>query len=201
MPRLSSKRKIRARVGDESLDEFLARTLPPGQTKHAQCFTAALKDARARYDRYVARKKEWWSYTARKARLHNITWHARQLASRLSELDIVSRDDIARRTDPKEIETLLGSLSLLGREMMELVNDTQKNGKPRDLAEERWIVEVADIYEKAFRDPASANRQIFCRLLELSRPSSFPRYGKLNPRQIKRTLERRREADQAIAIR
>jgi hypothetical protein len=124
--------------------------------------------------------------------LKKIRGLASALASSLSELDVISRDDLERRSKPKEIEALIGSLGFLCKEMSELEKHTQGNGTPRDLAEERWIVEVADIYENAFGQPAGANRVAFCRLLELSRPSSLPRYGKLNPRQIKRALERRK---------
>jgi hypothetical protein len=163
-------------------------------------FTTALEEAGARYDRYAAKRDEWWNYADRKSRLKKITDLASALAANLCELDVLSRDDLARRADPKAIETLIGSLSLLGNEMASLVKRAQDNGAPRDLAEERWIVEVAEIYENAFGQSAGANRVVFCRLLELSRPSSLPRYGKLNPRQIKRALERRRWPNQATAV-
>jgi hypothetical protein len=174
----------------EMLHEFLARSLPPGDTHQAHFFTSALQDAGARYDRYSASKKEWWSYATRKRRLTKIADFASALASNLGELDILSRDELARRSN-KEIESLIGSLVLLGNHISHLVKQAQSNGTPRDLAEELWITEVAEIYENAFGQPASANRAVFNRLLELSRPSSLPRQGKLNRRQIKRTLQRR----------
>jgi hypothetical protein len=70
------------------------------------------------------------------------------------------------------------------------------------LAAQRWLWELADIYENAFGRPARVSgsgggpvgqRGKFYRLLELSRPSSFPRHGTLSPRQIDRTLEERRK--------
>ena len=128
--------------------------------------------------------------------LRRIANSACALALRLSELDALSRDDLARRGGPKEIESLIGSLSFLRKEISDLLKGIQKTGTPRDLAEERWIIEVADIYENAFGQPAGANRVTFCRLLALCRPSSFPRHGKLNPRQIKRSLERRHGPNQ-----
>lgn len=116
--------------------------------------------------------------------------------------DILSRDDLANRVDPKEIEGLVGSLGLLIKETADLAKEAQGNGRPRDLAEERWILELADIYENAFSRPAGVSgsgaapteqRGKFYRLLELSRPISFPRHGKLNPRQIKRMLKLRKK--------
>jgi hypothetical protein len=183
------------------LREFVARTLPPGDTNQVQYFTAALEDAGARYDRYRANIDEWWSYAARKSRLAKIAELTGDLACNLTELDILSRDELARRSDSKEIEKLVGSLNFLGKQISELVKNVQSNGAPRDLAEEQWIGEVADIYENAFRQSASANRGSFCRLLELTRPLSFPRYGKLDRRQIKRTLQRRRKPSRAACER
>ena len=48
---------------------------------------------------------------------------------------------------------------------MGLIEETRSSGRPRDLAEERWILELADIYENAFCLPAGANRAMFSRLL------------------------------------
>lgn len=197
MSRRSTKQqtteKIPASEGGEEIHEFLVRKLPPGKTKQAPYLTNALLKAGARYDRYMAKRNEWLDYAVRRNRLNRITKSVNELTSDLSELDILSRDELASRVDPKEVETLIGSLSLLGKETAELVKEAQENGRPRDLAEERWILELADIYENAFCQSAGASRAKFCRLLELSRPPSFPRHGKLNHSQIARTLKRRRK--------
>ena len=173
--------KIRASEGDERIHEFLVRELPPGQTKQALYLTNALLKAGARYDRYTARKNEWFDYSERRNRLQNITRLVKELALSLVELDILSREDLASRVDPKEIETLIGSLIRLSEETTDLKDEIQKIGKRRDLAEERWILELADIYENAFGQPAGANRAKFCRLLELSRPHIVPPPRKIKP--------------------
>ena len=191
MSRRSPKQQIHAREADESLHEFLARKLPPRKTKQASYFTNALKDAGARYDRLKARWKEWHEYTPRKNRLKGIAELARELASNLCKLDILSRDDLESRVDPNKLEVLIGSLGHLQEKVTNLVEEFQRDGRPRELAEERWILEVANIYENAFG--ASADWSRFRRFLELSRPSSFAQYGKLSPGQIKRTLERRKK--------
>ena len=72
----------------------------------------------------------------------------------------------------------------------------QEYGRGIELAEERWILEVANIYENAFNEAwdkgrsRANNRSRFYKLLEISRPESFPSHGKLNPRQVKRVFER-----------
>jgi hypothetical protein len=137
--------KIRASEGDEEIHDFLVRKLPPGKTKQAPYLTNALLKAGARYDRYTAKRNEWLDYAARRNRLNRIAKSVNELTSGLFELDILSRDELASRLDPKEVETLIGSLSLLGKETAELVKEAQENGRPRDLAEERWILELADI--------------------------------------------------------
>jgi hypothetical protein len=73
--------------------------------------------------------------------------------------------------------------------------------RPRDLAEERWIFELADIYENSFFEDARVwgsgggpkkHRGRFYRMLEISRPEMFPRAGKLSVRQIDRMLKNRK---------
>jgi hypothetical protein len=180
--------------------EFLERNLPPEMTSQAPDLTNALLDAGTRYDRYTARKDEWWDYVARRKRLEALTNHVEWLASSLNEIDILSRDDFARRVDPRQIDALVGSLRALGKETTLLAGGVQLIGRPRDLAEERWILELADIYENGFSRPArvwgagkgpARRRDNFYRLLELCRPQSFFLHGKLSPKQIERTLKRR----------
>ena len=189
-----------AEEGGEDLREFLVRKLPPGKTKQAPDFTNAILEAGARYDRYTARKNDWLNYNNRSWRLNKISKLAEELASRLCELDILSRDDLTSRLDPEQIETLIGSLRRLNKETTNLAEDAQQDGRPRDLAEERWIRELADIYENAFGQPArvwgsgtgsAKQRGRFYRLLELGRPTSFFRYGKLSLRQVERILRKR----------
>ena len=127
---------------------------------------------------------------------------AEGLASGLSGLDILSHDDLAAQFGPKEIEELIGTLHILGKEVEALRKTIQQVGRPRELAEERWIMEVADIYENAFSRPArvwgsgsgpTTARGSFYRLLEISRPTSFASAGKLSPRQVERKLKGRRK--------
>jgi hypothetical protein len=194
-------RKNRADEGGESLHQFLRLELPPGKAKQATYLADALIAAGKRYDRYDAYRTEWLGYAARRNRLTGIARLADALASELCKLDIVSRDDLACRNDPRKLEALVGSLRLLHSETVGVAKHIQENGRPRDLAEERWILELADIYENAFCRPASVwgsgdeetkRRGTFYHLLEVSRPASFPRYGKLNVRQVARTLRQRR---------
>jgi hypothetical protein len=195
--------------GGESLHEFLLRELPPGNTKQAPYFTDAVTKAGERYDRHAARRNEWRDYATRRNRLTRIARSADALASELCALDILSRDNLACQTGPEKVEALLGSLRFLSNETTDLAAQVQKNGRPRDLAEEQWILELADIYENAFCKPASVwgsgdeaakRRGKFYHLLEVGRPSSFPRYGKLTIRQVKRTLRHRRKRSPIVGL-
>jgi len=172
----------------------------------------ALSEAGTRYDRYTARRNDWIRYGPRRSRLESVAKLANDLASVLCQLDILSLDDLALRIDPKKVEALVGSLLFLSKESEDLAMEMQDKGKPRELAEERWIFEIADIYENAFGQPASVSgsgsddddddlpnrRGKFYRLLEVSRPASFPRHGKLSLRQIDRMLKRRRKPNEGI---
>jgi hypothetical protein len=177
-------RPTRTNERGESGFDFLVRELPPGTTKEASYFANALSEAGARYDRYTKRRNDWIRYAHRKKRLQHVAELADKLASVLYQLDIMSFDDLTVRIDPKKIETLVGSLLFLSKESRDLAIEVQDKGKPRELAEERWIFELADIYENAFGRPASVSgsgsesdegeptnrRGKFYRLLEVSRP-------------------------------
>jgi len=186
------------------------RELPPGLTSEARYFATALTEAGARYDRYVACKHEWFYYGPRKTRLKGIAKSANELATDLHELDILTREDLGNRINPKDIAALIGSLGLLGKVATGLAEAVQGIGKPRDLAEERWISDLADIYENAFDEPArvwgsgsdktTRRRGKFYRMLTLSRPTRFPAHGKLTVRQIDRTLKRRKELKRRISL-
>ena len=78
-----------------------------------------------------------------------------------------------------------------------------KGGNPTDYATERWILELADIFENAFSKPPSISgsgedpagrRGRFYRLLELGRPSRFPRHGRLSPKHVQTLLKLRRRS-------
>lgn len=65
----------------------------------------------------------------------------------------LSRDDLDLRFDAEKLSRLMASLPVLREEAGHLANAVQKSGRPRDLAEERWILEVADIFQNAFGQP------------------------------------------------
>jgi hypothetical protein len=180
-------------------DEFLKRELPPAMLEHASYIADAVQRAGERYDRFVERD-EWRDFTARSKRLKNISASMEDLASGLCDLDILSLADLECRVDPKEIATLVGSLRLFKKQIDILVQGIQKKGRPRDLAEERWIIELADIFENTFpRRPTISGsgytpidkRGMFYKFLELNRPGSYPQRNKLHPSQIVRVLKRR----------
>lgn len=194
------KRSAQALQAFATVQQFLAHCLPPAQETQAAYFADAIAGAGRRYDRYAARKSEWDSYANRRRRLNKIAAHIDGLEAALVDLDIISRDDFASRMDPTQLETLVGSLRLLKREVAKIASNVQRIGRGRDLAEERWILELADIYENAIgqrpRVGKKGQRDSFYELLQISRPNSYPRYGKLSIRQIKRILDRRKSSIQ-----
>jgi hypothetical protein len=106
-----------------------------------------------------------------------------------------------RQAHPEKIEYLIGLLNLLHHEADVLDRKTQASGKPIDHATQRWILQLADIYENAFgREPSVSGsgedlmqrRGKFYRLLELARPASFARHGRLSTKHIQSLLKTRR---------
>jgi hypothetical protein len=201
-PVATLEKKNRKSESNPDVREFLLRELPSKNNKEASYFSDAVRDAGERYDRYIARSDEWSDYAIRRDKLKKITTFIEGVASGLRDLDIMSRDDLACRVGSEKIDELVGSLHDLSKASAVLLEQVQTNGRPRDLAEERWILELADIYENAFRQPASVwgigggpvrGRGGFYQFLELSRPKQFPMHGKLHPRQVDRLLKRRRQ--------
>lgn len=198
-PKKASPVEIRDR--GEALLAFFTKDLPPAETGEAPYLTSAVLEAGLRYDRYAGSRTEWRNYNTRRRSLRQVARQAERLASSLCGLDILSREELAGRVAAKEIDALVGSLRLLEEVTSDMLEEVQVTGKPRDLAEERWILELAKIYENAFAEPATGSRsggrptrrhRRFYHLLELGRPGSLPQYGKLTYRQVDRTLRRER---------
>lgn len=185
--------------GDESLHDFLARELPPGATEQTVYVVKAVSAAGARYDRYNTHRDEWLDYAGRKRRLNSVAWLTEKLVLELCKLDILSRDRLVCPTEPKRLEALVGTLAFLNGEAAKMAGEIQDNGRPRDIAEQHWILEMADIYENSFGRPPTLSGSWnkpggrFYRFLERGLPPSFLRYGKLSLRHVKRTLARRKK--------
>ena len=120
------KKADRADENAESLHEFLERKLPPSNIGQAQYLANALREAGARYDRLNAERNEWRDYSARGARLKSIKRLAGAVTSSLCKLDILSRNDLENRFDPKQIAALIGSLQFLSNETADLANRFRK---------------------------------------------------------------------------
>jgi hypothetical protein len=203
---LSTSKKTAAKKAafeSETVLDFLKRELPPAKRGDASYLADAVLEARTRYDRYAANKERWLKFAPRRSRLEQIATLADNLAVTLGKLDILSRDDLEIRFGRKETEYLVGSLVRLNQDAVKLAKQVQSKGRPRNLAEERWILELARIYENAFDakpriwgsgSETGKRRGNFYDFLMVSRPSSFPQHGKLSPRQVHRTLEAQKSA-------
>ena len=193
---------------EQAILEFLRKSLPDMDESDLDFIVTGLLRAGERYDRYAANKEDWISYANRRRVLTKIAEHAAELVKSLRELDIISRDILEERLSLERLGTISSFLGYLEREGTKLAGDVQKEGRQIDLAEEIWILEIAEIFENAFgrsasdSDPGSGkkkNRRPFFQLLKLSRPSSFPRYGKLDRRQVDRVFDRKNRKPRAPA--
>jgi hypothetical protein len=189
---------------NETVIDFLARELPPARRDDAECFAKAIKEAGERYDRYDEARPQWEKYSRRRASLLRLERLVADLANTLCSLDILTRDDLESRIGSEKIDTLVGLLYLLYKHADELKKNVQVRGKPTDLASERWILEVGDIFENAFSRPPTVSgsgqdsigrRGKFYRLLELGRPSRFARHGRLSLKHIQTLLKLRNPSE------
>jgi hypothetical protein len=196
----------RTRNASETLIDFLVRELPPSRRDDAEHFGRAIGLAGERYDRYDERRVDWERYRSRRIRLGKLQKLAGDLALALCSLDLLSRDDLESRIGCEKIDYLNGLLLLVNQHAGALESETQMRGKPTDHATERWIFELANIYENAFSRPANVSgegisgndpadvkdpfgrRGRFYRLLQLGRPSRFPQHGRLSPKHVQTLL-------------
>ena len=179
------------------LDSSLGKTKAKSERERIE---QALLRACERYDRYTLRKVEWRRYAVRGKRLKSIRSQAIGVAEIWSDLDVISRDDLEARLGRERVAAIIDDLRVLAREVDHLIGNIQTTGAPKDVAEERWICDVADIYEMAFGKKASVwgtaskkgtKKGPFYELLLVTRPERMPHYGKLHPKQVTAVLKRR----------
>jgi hypothetical protein len=181
----------------ERIRAYLEKALPPGKKEQASYLTDAIVQAGHLYDRQTAGRNDWLNYTHRRERLKRLMKSVAEAASHLIKLDVMTQDELSDQLGPKKLEELIGALNMLFDKVRILENQMQRDGRPLDLAEERWIKALAKIYENAFdkspfgesRIEPGRSRGNFYRLLQVSRPALFARYGKLSLKQIKRKLK------------
>ena len=184
----------------QAILEFLRKSLPDMDESGLDLIVTGLLGAGEQYDRYAANKEDWKSYVNRRKVLTKITKQAAELVESLRELDIISRDILEERLSTERLGTISIYLGFLEREGTKLADSVQKEGRQIDLAEEIWILEIAEYFQNTFGRSATdldsapgkkKNRGPFFKLLELSRPSSFLKHGKLDRRQVDRVLDRK----------
>jgi hypothetical protein len=185
----------------------LHNTLPPGRVNDASNIALGITEAGARHDRYAENRDDWQDYGARAIKLRNIADWTQKLRVALVDLDVMSRDDLRSRIGPGIIEEYIGSLTILFLEIDRLRGQLQKKGKPSDVARERWILDMADIFENAFAqaatvsgsgDSPTAKRGRFYKLLDISRPSRFAQHGNLSPKYVKAVIATRKRRQKVI---
>src|SRR5690348_7007227 len=97
----------------ERIQSFLTTSLPTARQKEVRFFSEALESVVSRYDRYARNKASWENYSVRRRSLSQISASADLLGQRLSNLDVLSRDDLTDRIQVETLETIVGLLQLL----------------------------------------------------------------------------------------
>ena len=183
------------------LQLFLEQKLPNDSQPNLALIVEALSRAAATYERYAESRSRWMNYNERRRRVREIERQAKQLLTQLNELDLISKDQLAVRLGAEELEKLQGQLTGMMLNCPKVMNAMQATGRPKDVAAWNWVLEVADIYESHFRRKATvsgsgagdrSSRGEFYKLLQLSLPDSFPRFGSLHPKQLTGILQSRR---------
>lgn len=184
---------------ETELRKFLETELPRKNRDQVESVMGVLDRASLRYERYCKNRSQWKSYRDRKKILSDLSEHAKKARWAFEGIDLISKDDLADLLGGEEVEKIDGFLANLEFRSSQVADKVQKSGAPKDLAEERWVCEVARIYKTNFGKKATvsgsgsgppAKRGKFYKLLVLSRPNSHPLHGSFHPRQVKRILAR-----------
>ena len=183
---------------DSALLAFLRRRLPDRSGEHVTQVKKALESAVRNYERY-AHHPLINDYQHRRKLLITISDHSLEKVIACASDPLIA-DELDQRVGPERMGMIARYLAELRVAASDLLSNAQKSGRPRDVAGEKWISEVADIFETHFKrraavygsgSSARSSRGPFYELLYLSVPPSFPRYGTLSPLQVTRVLKRR----------
>jgi len=161
--------------------------------------TAAQTFSKAYKARHSWGKRKTW-------RPHPTSWPIGYLQTRRRQLELICKESDTILVSLKEldeefweplaVECFLKDLRKLNSLASAQLKKMQRMGRPRDLARQRWVDDVAAIYEKAFNKKAaisgsnsgnSQKRGPFFELLILSAPEQV----NLDAKAIRRILKRR----------
>jgi hypothetical protein len=194
-------------MDQDRLRDFLHRKVGPDSSGKATSVTEAVIAANERYVRHMADKARWMNLSQRNGRLRRIERHTRELHEEVSNLDSVAFLDMHDRLGSGTMERLQWELTRLGTDAAQLLKEAQKTGRPKNLAQERWVRALSEIYEAFAGKPArisgsasgpSSKRGPFYEFLEICVPDRFvPRLGFLDPTQVRRILNTTRSKSAA----
>jgi hypothetical protein len=182
------------------LREFLLCALPKGARSRVDEMIRAWDYAGRRYERYAETRTIWSDYKRWRDMLWRLISTSGNLAKDIARLDPISRDDLEARVGSEKLETVIGYLDTLAEQAQSICQQIQVAGPSRDLALERWVHDVAAIYEANFRRKASISgsaselrreRGKFNRLLHIAKPAPLPQRALAHPARLTRILKRR----------
>lgn len=200
----------------DRLRAFLNHHLPGRAKSDLAAIVEAVRAAGRRYVRHAQSRKQWDDAQERRGpgehkkgylqqrrrRLGRVATLAIQLQEEISCLDSIFLEDLEFCLGAEQMKELRTSVADLGVHSRQLLEGAQEKGRARDLAQERWIHDMAIIFETNFKAPAKvwgssepegkSSRGPFYDLMKLGRPNDFDRYRLLDPTQVRRILGRRR---------
>jgi len=187
---------------ERELLAFLERKLRPDAPSDAQALLKAVWREAERYSDHARNSRRLKGQRNLRHDLSKIANQAPNLRQRIGGVSSILREDFTRHfTDPEKLPKLLGHLQDFETFAADTLGETQTTGRPRNLARERWVTELWDLYETNISTAARTTRkgaktlEDFYEFLRLSCPiKSVPERNKfLDKRQIRRILKLMRE--------
>jgi hypothetical protein len=175
------------------LHSFLDSRLPRKARRNLQSIVDAIVDEARKYNARIATKHLWSDYGARRRRLKMLSNASVVLARELLALDPIAKELLAPRLPLETLEKVKGHLLDIRFHADELLRQSPQRGRPPNVAEEIWVMAIADIFEVSFeRKPSiSQARGAFFELLKVARPFRMMREGDLDTRSLRRALKKR----------
>lgn len=181
------------------LESFLMRELGISQDLLPSACDAIESEVK-KYNDFKATRDSWNSYKARNKKIKSSQEYSFRLLQILESLDPISNEELDLKIGRERFAAFRSCLLTLWSSTNEILTSakTQKDGRPKDIASERWVLFMADFYQthsgkvptvSGSSGERRKKKSKFHQFLDLARPSGMLRYGVLDNAHIRRILK------------
>src|SRR5260370_31868852 len=132
----------------DELKKYLEKHLPNNAPSDVEAFVEAVRAEARRYVLNVETLGQPKSNRpSRRQNLQKAFDEARALRGSLSRLDSIFVEDLDQEMGRNSVQQLIGHLARFSERTADLLARMSKTGRPPNVAQERWVYALADLYE------------------------------------------------------